>query len=153
MGWLWRGVRLGDDGAGGVRYQGRRGFGVAGRKEISRRKPEERRGTEPGEGRGSAFLFHCWGSRKPFGWHNLQDRNRWETGEVVTPCWQPWLPRESTFHLFVGWLLTCFPSDKKYLHSHVLALQTWTNKKSQKRHRRGGKQVFLSHVDMPRLVS
>lgn len=28
---------------------------------------------EPGGGRGSALLFHGWGSRKPLGWHNLQE--------------------------------------------------------------------------------
>lgn len=27
----------------------------------------------PGEGQGSAFLFHGWGFRKPSGWHNLQE--------------------------------------------------------------------------------
>lgn len=26
-----------------------------------------------GGGQGSAFLFHGWGSRKPLGWHNLQE--------------------------------------------------------------------------------
>lgn len=41
--------------------------------ERERGKDGMQSSRNPGEGQGSAFLFHSWGFRKPLGWHNLQE--------------------------------------------------------------------------------
>lgn len=60
----------------------KRGLEGSGTGSCGVRRGREWQGTEPlepGGGRGSAFLFYCWGSRKPFRWHYLQTGDRQET--------------------------------------------------------------------------
>lgn len=65
-----------DDRGGRVRLGGSEQSGEGSKQEREGGRDGEQSSRSLGEDGGSAFLFHGWGSRKPLGWHNLQESGR-----------------------------------------------------------------------------
>lgn len=63
---------------------------------LERRERWAEKQQEPQGGPCSALLFHGWGSRKPLGWHNLQESGQEAPG--ISPAAVGHLPSTQTAH-------------------------------------------------------